>query len=120
MKNLIHPLFSWAYVEALLQPTLKTEDFYEMKIKTKKLRAYLIRKKMSTEDLAQAMGVSVAEINKMLNGQAVGINTARKFIRYFTAGEAQALIDWEAIGKENPLACEVDKELPDSEDDKDE
>jgi len=91
-----------------------------MKIKTKKLRAYLIRKKMSNEELARAMGVSVAEIDKMLDGEAVGINTARKFIRYFSADEAQALIDWDAIGKVNPLACEADKELPDNEDEIDE
>lgn len=84
-----------------------------MKVKTKKLRAYLIRKKMSNEELARAMGVSVVEIEKMLDGEAVGINTTRKFIRYFTADEAQALIDWDAIGKVNPLACEADYEPPD-------
>jgi transcriptional regulator with XRE-family HTH domain len=86
-----------------------------MKVKIKKLRAYLIRKKMSNAELARAMGVSASEIEKMLNGEAVGVNTTRKFIRYFTADEAQAFIDWDALGKVNPLACEADKEQPDDE-----
>jgi transcriptional regulator with XRE-family HTH domain len=79
-----------------------------MKVKTDELRKLLKRKGMSIADLARAMGVSAAEVEKMLNGEAVGVNTARKFIRYFTADEAQALIDWDAIGKKNPLACEAD------------
>ena len=98
-----------------------------MKVKTKLLRNYLKRKGMSNDELARAMGVSVAEVIKMLEGKAVGVNTARHFIRYFTADEAQRLIDWEAIGKENPLACDADKEIPgdeencfDGEDDLDE
>lgn len=78
-----------------------------MKVKTKLLLKYLKRSSMSNDDLARAMGVSVIEIDKMLDGKTVGVNTARKFIRYFTADEAQALIDWDAIGKVNPLANEI-------------
>jgi hypothetical protein len=90
-----------------------------MKIKIKLLQKYLKRKRLGSGDLARLMNVSVIEIEKMLDGKAVGVNTARKFIRYFTADEAQALIDWEAIGKVNPLACDADKEQPDDEDDDD-
>jgi transcriptional regulator with XRE-family HTH domain len=84
-----------------------------MKVRTEKLREFLKDNSMTTADLAREMGVSVSEIEKMLDGQTVGINTARKFIRYFTAGEAQRLIDWDAIGKKNPLAGEADKDQPD-------
>jgi hypothetical protein len=66
---------------------------------------------MSNAELARGMGVSLAEVAKMLDGEAVGVNTTRKFIRYFTADEAQDYIDWEAIGKINPFACEED-DLP--------
>ena len=79
-----------------------------MKVKRELLLKYLKKNGMSAADLAHQMGVSLAEVEKMLSGETVGVNTARKFIRYFTADEAQRLIDWEAIGKENPLACEAD------------
>jgi hypothetical protein len=49
----------------------------------------------------------------MLDGKAVGVNTARKFIRYFNPETAQRLIDWDAIGKTNPLACDADAERGD-------
>jgi len=84
-----------------------------MKVKRELLLKYLKKNNMTAADLAREIGVSLAEVEKMLNGETVGVNTARKFIRYFTADEAQRLIDWEAIGKENPLVCEADKEQPD-------
>lgn len=86
-----------------------------MKIKTRRLEAYLRHTQLTTADLARRMGVSVSEIERLLDGKAVGINTARKFIRYFSAEEAQHLIDWEAIGKENPLEADAAAE-PDDDD----
>lgn len=75
-----------------------------MIVKTKLLLLFMKKHGMTNADLARAMGVSVIEIEKMLDGKAVGVNTARKFIRYFSAEQAQALIDWDTIGKKNPLA----------------
>lgn len=91
-----------------------------MKVKIQKLQKYLKKRGMSNDDLARAMGVSVSEIRKMLEGRTVGENTTRKFIRYFSVEEAQAMIDWEAIGRENPLACEADAEESDEDEDLDE
>jgi transcriptional regulator with XRE-family HTH domain len=82
-----------------------------MKVRIEKLRQYLKENGMSNAELARDMGVSLAEVTKMLDGEAVGVNTTRKFIRYFTADEAQDYIDWEAIGKTNPFAYEED-DLP--------
>ena len=53
--------------------------------------------------MAREMGVTVAEVEKLLNGETVGEETARRFVYYFGADEAVKMIDWAAIGKENPL-----------------
>jgi transcriptional regulator with XRE-family HTH domain len=87
-----------------------------MKVKIKRLKKYLKDNGLTKEELACDMGVSAAEVEKMLNGQTVGVNTARKFIAFFGADDAQSLIDWEAIGKKNPLACEADTETEDEDD----
>ncbi|MBS5023012.1 MAG: hypothetical protein KH054_07620 [Firmicutes bacterium] len=50
------------------------------------------------------MGINAAEVEKLLNGETVDENTARRFIYYFGADNAAKFIDWAAIGKENPLA----------------
>ena len=39
----------------------------------------------------------------MLSGVAVGYETARKFVYFLTANCAQYYIDWQAMGKKNPL-----------------
>lgn len=74
-----------------------------MKIKVAKLQEYLKQNKLTKEEFAKKLGVHVNEVLKMLNGEAVGINTARKFINTLTSDEAQKLIDWDAIGVKNPL-----------------
>jgi plasmid maintenance system antidote protein VapI len=86
-----------------------------MKVRKKLLLQMLDENSMTVEGLARNMGVGVGEIKKLLDGQAVDEPTARKFISYFGADDAQRLIDWEALGKINPLACEADKERDDSE-----
>ena len=75
-----------------------------MKVKEKLLRRLLDDYVMSGAEFAREMGVDVSEVEKMLNGEAVGVNTARKFIGYIGADKAQRLIDWDAMGKKNPLA----------------
>jgi len=50
-----------------------------------------------------AMGVDEKEIETLLRGEAVNEATARRFIYYLGADEAVSLIDWAAIGKQNPL-----------------
>ena len=75
-----------------------------MKIKTELLQAFMQKYELSAAILAREMGVTVAEVEKLLSGTAVGEETARRFIYYFGADEAVKMIDWVAIGKENPLA----------------
>lgn len=86
-----------------------------MKIKTKLLLAYLEQRKMSVSDLAKEMEISVTELEVLLNGEAVGEKTAQQFIYYLGANEAQKFIDWEAIGKKNPLAGEYAEDSDDDE-----
>ena len=75
-----------------------------MKIKKELLQAFLDKYGITAAIQAREMGVAVAEVEKLLSGTAVGEETARRFIYYFGADEAVKMIDWAAIGKENPLA----------------
>lgn len=79
-----------------------------MKIKMAKFNEYLSINKMTVQSFAQEAEIEVSEIERLLNGDAVGENTARKFILYLGADTAQGFIDWKAIGKVNPFACEAD------------
>lgn len=75
-----------------------------MKVKTELLQTFLDKYGITAAILAREMGVAVAEVEKLLGGTAVDEETARRFIYYFGADEAVKMIDWAAIGKENPLA----------------
>lgn len=75
-----------------------------MKIKKELLQAFMQKYGIKAAILAREMGVAVAEVEKLLSGTAVGEETARRFIFYFGADEAVKMIDWAAIGKENPFA----------------
>ena len=75
-----------------------------MKIKKELLQAFLDKYGITAAILAREMGVTVAEVEKLLCGTAVGEETARRFIYYFGADNAAEYIDWAAIGKQNPLA----------------
>lgn len=74
-----------------------------MKVKTELLQAFMQKYELSAAILAREMGVAVAEVEKLLSGTAVGEETARRFIYYFGADEAVKMIDWAAIGKQNPF-----------------
>ena len=52
---------------------------------------------------ARELGVDEKEVETLLRGEAVNEATARRFIYYLGADEATKLIDWAAIGKQNPL-----------------
>ena len=73
-----------------------------MIIKKELLQAFLDKYKISAGILARDMGVNVAEIEKLLRGEAVNEPTARRFIYYFGADEALIMIDWAAMGKQVP------------------
>lgn len=74
-----------------------------MKVKTELLQAFMQKYELSAAILAREMGVAVGEVEKLLGGTAVGEETARRFIYYFGADEAVKMIDWAAIGKQNPF-----------------
>lgn len=74
-----------------------------MKVKTELLQAFMQKYELSAAILAREMDVSVGEVEKLLSGTAVGEETARRFIYYFGADEAVKMIDWAAIGKQNPF-----------------
>lgn len=80
-----------------------------MKVKKELLRELLNEYVMSGAEFAREMGVDAEEVEKMLNGEAVGVKTAKKLIAYLGADEAGRLVDWEAIGKKNPLIVPVRK-----------
>ena len=74
-----------------------------MKVKTELLQAFMQKYELSAAILAREMGVAVGEVEKLLGSTAVGEETARRFIYYFGADEAVKMIDWAAIGKQNPF-----------------
>ena len=74
-----------------------------MKVKTELLQAFMQKNELSAAILAREMGVTVGEVEKLLCGTAVNEETARRFIYYFGADEAVKMIDWVAIGKQNPF-----------------
>lgn len=84
-----------------------------MLVQAQKLQSLLDRRKLTRQDFADKLGVDITEVDKMLSGQAVGYNTAHKFIFYLKADRAQHLIDWKNLGIENPLAknCDEDYEI---------
>ena len=54
-----------------------------MKVKRKLLLLHLTRRKMTAADLAHAMSVDVSEVDKLLNGDAVGEATIRELVDYW-------------------------------------
>ena len=87
-------------------PTKKRErgtGAWQMKVKTELLQAFMQKYELSAAILAREMGVAVGEVEKLLGGTAVNEETARRFIYYFGADEAVKMIDWAAIGKQNPF-----------------
>lgn len=74
-----------------------------MIVKGKRLSKLLQERKMTRQAFADKLGVEVTEVDKMLSGEAVGYETARKFVYFLTANCAQYYIDWQAMGKKNPL-----------------
>lgn len=74
-----------------------------MKVKKERLQNYLNEHGKTVASLARDMGVDEKEIETLLRGEAVNEATARRFIYYLGADEAVSLIDWAAIGKQNPL-----------------
>lgn len=81
-----------------------------MKIKVKRLEAFLAEHGIGATELSRKMDVGVSEIEKLLAGDAADMKTAQCFIEYFGVDTAQGLIDWDAMGKDNPFACEADEE----------
>lgn len=75
-----------------------------MKVKKELLQNYLDEHELTAAMLARNMCVNAEEVEKLLNGETVNEETARRFIYYFGADNAAKFIDWAAIGKENPLA----------------
>ncbi len=74
-----------------------------MIVKKEKLQTYLDKLGYTRTEFAAQLGVDVTEVNKMLSGEAVGYDTAKKFICHMKADRAQHYIDWSAIGADNPL-----------------
>lgn len=74
-----------------------------MIVKAQKLQTLLEKHHLTRQKFADKLGVDVTEVDKMLEGIAVGYDTSRKFIYYFKATRAQHLIDWDNLGVENPL-----------------
>lgn len=74
-----------------------------MKVRKERLQNYLDERRITAAELARDMGVNEQEIETLLRGEAVNEATARRFIYYFGADEAVKMIDWAAIGKQNPL-----------------
>ena len=73
-----------------------------------KLRFYLESENLTSQDFARRLNVEQSEADKLLAGERVGYDTARKFVYYFRGVIAQHYIDWDATEAENPLAEETE------------
>ena len=71
-----------------------------------KLRLYLEAEHLTDQEFAMRLGVEQNEADKLLAGERVGYDTARKFIYYLNGVIAQHYIDWDATESDNPLAEE--------------
>lgn len=76
-----------------------------------KLRLFLDAKNLSEQDLANLLDVDKEEVDKLLNGERVGYDTARKFIYFFKGELAQHYINWEATGAANPLSADTKNKI---------
>ncbi len=74
-----------------------------MKINGVLLRTYLDKHRLTNGILADKIGISVVETEALLCGEPVTKPIAEKFIRFFGSMESSKLIDWEALGRKNPL-----------------
>jgi len=74
-----------------------------MIIKKERLRGFLDRNSLTPTNFANIIDVELCEVEKLLNGEAVGVDTARKFINFFKADIAERYIDWKAMNIESPL-----------------
>lgn len=88
-----------------------------MIVKKEKLQAYLDKRGFTRIEFAARLGIALSEVDKMLSGETVGCDTAKKFIYFMKADRAQHYIDWSAIGTDNPLLknkedCEYDADEP--------
>ena len=79
-----------------------------------KLRSYLESENLTAQDFARRLGVEQREADKLLSGERVGYDTARKFIYDFKGVIAQHYIDCDATKKENPLSEESDDSYTES------
>jgi len=80
-----------------------------MKVKVKLLQNFLDRAAMTAADLAREIGLIAPEIETLLRGEAVGRTTAAAVVDYFGVDYSTYLIDWDAMGRPDPLACEADE-----------
>ena len=69
-----------------------------MKVKEKLLRRILDDYVMSGAEFAREMGVDASEVEKLLNGEKVGADTAKRFVAYLGPVEARRLTDLNASG----------------------
>jgi hypothetical protein len=67
--------------------------------KTERLMDYL---DWTPHQFAEAIDIDITEAYKLLGGEAVNYYTAKRFIDYFKAATAAALIDFAATGIEPP------------------
>lgn len=74
-----------------------------------KLISFLNTKKLTVEEFAALLDIEKSEAEKLISGERVGYDTARKFIFFFKGEVAQHYIDWEATGVKNPLADDMEK-----------
>ena len=74
-----------------------------MQVQKEQRQNYLDGRGISAATFSRELGVNEKEVETLLLGEAVNEATARRFIYYLGADEATKLIDWAAIGKQNPL-----------------
>lgn len=68
-----------------------------------KLKAYLKQQGWTPKRFAEELDVEVSEVNKMLNGEYIDVDSARRFIMFFKVPLVLEYIDFAKTGVESPF-----------------
>ena len=69
-----------------------------------RIKEFLKNRGWTAQRFADELGVELYEVEKMLNGEYIGVDTGRKLIMFFRIPLVLAYIDFERTGVKNPFA----------------
>ncbi len=68
-----------------------------------KVKMFLKQQGWTPERFAEELDVEVSEVEKMLNGEYLDVDTARKFVMFFKVPLVLGYVDFTKCGVKNPF-----------------